>query len=353
MLDKETILVTGANGFIGGWIAETIYLQNDAKVRAGIRSWMGAARPGRFPMEIVLCDILNPQQIVKAMDGVSCVIHCAKGPTKESIIQGTQQVLDAALKQGVRRFVHLSTAEVYGNQNGDIDETTPLLKTGDPYGEAKIDAEKWCWEYNAKGLPVTVIRPSIVYGPFSKTWSVEIASKLQSGNWGIFKSHGDGICNLIYIADLVSAVLWAAHDERAAGHAFNVNGPEPPTWNQYFQRFNAALGLPELRVIEPAGASVRATIMEPIRTSAKFAKKHFEKPIKKVAASFGPARQMMKFVERSMKTAPRLTDFDLYNRKALYVAGKAQHVLGFTPRFDLDAGLKTTVCWLRQLGFVS
>jgi nucleoside-diphosphate-sugar epimerase len=350
--DKEAILVTGANGFIGGWLAETSYLSGGANVRAGIRSWAGAARPARFPMEIVLCDILDPQCVEKAMDGVSCVIHCAKGPTEASIIQGTHNVLEAALKQGVRRFVYLSTAEVYGSQNGEIDETIPLLKTGNPYGDAKIEAEKLCWEYHAKGLPVTVIRPPIVYGPFSKTWTTGIALKLQSGNWGMFKGHGDGICNLIYIADLVSAILSAARDERAVGQAFNLNGREAPTWNQYFQRFNAALGLPELKVIEPTSASLRAAIMEPVRTSAKFARDRFESPIKKVAASFGPAKHMMKYIERTMKTAPRLTDFNLYNRKALYLATKVQDMLGFKPRFDLDAGLKLSVHWLRQLGFV-
>jgi nucleoside-diphosphate-sugar epimerase len=351
--DKETILVTGVNGFIGGWLAETIYLRGDANVRAGIRSWAGAARPARFPMEIVVCDITNPQQMENAMDGVNCVIHCAKGGSKASIIQGTQNVLEAAQKQGVRRLVHLSTAEVYGSQNGTIDETMPLQKTGNPYGDAKIDAEKLCWEYHSRGLPVTVVRPSIVYGPFSKTWSVGIALKLQSGNWGVFRGHGDGTCNLIYIADLVTAILSASRDERAAGQAFNVTGPEVPTWNQYFQRFNAALGLPELNVIEPAGASVRATIMEPVRTSAKFARDHFESPIKKLAARFGPAKRMMKYVERTMKTAPRLTDFSLYNRKALYPATKAQDVFGFEPRFDLDAGLRLTVDWLKQIGYVS
>lgn len=353
MSNKETILVTGANGFIGGWLAETIYLRGNANVRAGIHSWAGAVRPARFPIEIVLCDILDRQQIERAMEGVSCMIHCAKGPSEASIIQGTQNVLEAALKQGVRRFVYMSTAEVYGGQKGEIDEATSLLKTGNPYGDSKIEAEKLCWQYLARGLPVTVIRPSIVYGPFSKTWSVGVALKLQSGNWGIFKGHGDGICNLIYITDLVSAILSAACDERAIGQAFNLNGPEAPTWNQYFQRFNAALGLPELQVIEPAGASLRAAIMEPIRTSAKFARDHFESPIKKVAARFGPAKHLMKYVESTMKTAPRLTDFSLYNRKALYLATKAQDVLDFRPRFDIDAGLKMTVDWLRQLGLVS
>jgi nucleoside-diphosphate-sugar epimerase len=353
MSNNETILVTGANGFIGGWLAESLYLSGEANVRAAIHSWSSAVRPARFPMTIVLCDIMDRQRVDKATTGVSCVIHCAKGPSAASIIQGTQNVLEAALRQGVRRFVYLSTAEVYGDQIGEIDEMTSVRKTENPYGDAKIEAEKLCWEYHARGLPVTVIRPSIVYGPFSKTWTVGIALKLKSGNWGIFKSHGDGLCNLIYITDLVSAIVAVTRDEHAVGQAFNLNGPEVLTWNQYFQRFNAALSLPELKVVEPGGASLRATIMEPVRSSAKFAKTHFERPIRKVAATFGPAKDLMKYVEATMKTTPRPSEFSLYNRKALYVDRKARDMLGWRPQLDLDSGLKLSVHWLRQLGFVS
>lgn len=352
MESKENILVTGASGFIGGWVAETLFLSGNTSVRAGIRDWASAARLARFPMEIVLCDILDKAQTAQALIGVTCVIHCAKG-ADGTIIDGTRNMLDSALRLGVKRFVHLSTAEVYGNPSGEIDEAVSYQYTGNPYADCKIEAEKLCWEYYQKGLPVTVIRPSIVYGPFSKTWTVDIALKLQSGNWGIFKGHGDGICNLIYIADLVSAILFAASKGRAVGEAFNLNGPEAPTWNEYFRRFNAALGLPELKVVEPGGASLRATIMGPVRTSAKFARDQFEGPIRKLAAGFRPAKHMMKYVETKMKTTPRLTDFSLYNRKALYLATKAQDVLGFKPKVYLDAGLKMTVHWLNQVGLVN
>jgi nucleoside-diphosphate-sugar epimerase len=301
-------------------------------------------------MEIVLCDILDPHQIRQAMGGVSCVIHCAKGPSKQSIVQGTRNMLAAALDQGVERFVYLSTAEVYGNPAGKIDEMLPCQKTGNLYGDAKMEAEETCWEYQAKGLPVTVIRPSIVYGPFSTTWTVEIARKLLSGNWGIFKGHGDGMCNLIYVSDLASAILMAAHDEHAIGEAFNLNGPDRLTWNQYFQRFNEALGLPELRAIEPEGARLRAALIEPVRTAAKFVRNHFEKPIKKVAASYRPAKQLMKYVEQTMKTSARLTDFGLFSRQAFYTASKVQELIGFKPRFDVEMGLQLTISWLRQVG---
>jgi nucleoside-diphosphate-sugar epimerase len=303
-------------------------------------------------MEIVLCDIMDAQQIDKAMDGVNCIIHCAKG-SDESIIEGTRNMAEVALRKGVRRFVHISTTEVYGSPSGKITEESPLVITSNPYGNAKIEAEKVCWEYYKKGLPVTIIRPPIVYGPFSSTWTVNIATKLMSGNWNIFKGNADGICNLIYISDLVSGILLAAEKEKAVGQAFILNGPEALTWNEYFKKFNDALGLPTLNEAEPSSARLRAQLMEPVRSAAKFARDHYEKPIKQLAASFRPASLLMKSVEKSLKTSPRAADFALYNRQALYVGDKARELLGFSPSYNLDSGLKLTVPWLEQLGFIN
>jgi len=349
---KETILVTGASGFIGGWLAETLHLSGSVTVRAGIRNWSRAARLARFPIEFVLCDVMDSAQIAAAINGVTCVVHCAKG-TEESTIEGTKNMLDAALKFGIKRFVHLSTAEIYGNPSGEIDETFPFQYTGNPYGDSKIEAEKLCWDYYKKGVPVSVIRPSIVYGPFSETWTVRFAQNLLSGNWGIFKGYGEGICNLVYISDLVSGIMLAARHESAIGEAFNMNGPEMVTWNQYFQRFNSALGLRDLRVFQPGSAKLRTMIMEPVRFSAKFVQAHFQGPLKSISQRFMPARKLMKSAEKTIKTTPRITELSLFNRDAVYLPTKAQQMLGYQPRFDLNKGLEMSVRWLTYVGLLS
>jgi nucleoside-diphosphate-sugar epimerase len=350
VVHKETVLVTGASGFIGGWLAETLYLSGSVSVRAGIRNWSRAARLARFPLEFALFDVMDRTQIAAAMDGVTCVIHCAKG-TKEITIDGTKNVLDAALRCGVKRFVHLSTAEIYGNPSGEIDETFPYEYTGNLYGDSKIEAEKVCWDYFKKGVPVTVIRPSIVYGPFSETWTVRFAQNLLSGNWGTFKGYGDGICNLVYIADLVSAIMLVARHESAIGEAFNLNGPERVTWNKYFQKFNSALGLPDLRVLQPVSTKLRTMIMDPVRSTAKFALAHFQGPLKSISQRFMAARKLMKSAENTLKTTPRLEELSLFNRNAVYLTSKAQQMLGYNPRFELDKGLEMSVRWLNYVGY--
>jgi nucleoside-diphosphate-sugar epimerase len=348
MSPRNLTLVTGAGGFVGGWVAETLFLKNEP-VRAGVHSWSGAARPARFRMDIVPCNIMSPAELDEAMQDVTCVIHCAKG-ADESIAQSTRNVLEAAYQHGVERFVHISTTAVFGEQSGRIDETFPCQGMQDSYADNKILAEDACWEYHKKGLPVVILRPPIVYGPFSKTFTVNLAYKLMAGNWGIFKGAADGICNLIYVTDLVNGILLASQSENAIGEAFILNGPELPTWNQYFECFNDALGLPPLKVYENQSFDFKIKLMEPIRNSVMFARDHFEWLIKLVAAKQRQARRTMKFVETRMKTMPRIHDLKLYRRDALYLHHKAHQMLGYQPAVDLGEGLHMSVQWLEQIG---
>lgn len=349
MASKNVILVTGSGGFIGGWIVETLCLNHSATVRAGIRSWSSAARLARFPVEMVICDVMDKQSIREALKGVDCVIHCVSGSI-EALVEGTKNMLDVALEQKVKRFVHISTTEVYGDPKGEIDETAPLKRVGSLYGDAKIDAENLCWESYQKGLPVTIVRPPIVYGPFSKDWTVGFAKKLESGNWGIYKNFGNGTCNLIYVSDLVSGILLAARDERAIGQAFNLTGPESITWNEYFQKFNNALKLPELKVIEPEKAKLRAAALEPVRSFGKFLLKHFNAPLRKMSQKYSQARALMQYTDKTLKTTPRGADLSLYNRDVRYLNTKARDMLGYQPAFNVDRGLDLSVKWLSNVG---
>jgi nucleoside-diphosphate-sugar epimerase len=355
-MSANTMLVTGASGFLGGRVVEMLHLSGFAAPRAGVRRWSGCARIARIPTEVVMCDIMQPDQIAQAIQGANLVAHCAYTDTEETIVEGTRNMLEAAYNQGVDRFVFISTAEVYGDKvSGDIDESMPAQPSGWVYPDSKIKAEQLCLDYHAKGLPVTILRPSIVYGPFSETWITNYALRLLSGNWGVIKKYGEGFCNLIYVDDLVYAIFEAARNPNAVGQVFNVNGPDKITWNDYFRAFNAALGLPDLREIDPTQQRLKSTVMDFTRSSAVYVKNQFGPQIGKVARIFmsfeqrEAMRQRMRRAKATVNTNPIRRDLDrLYSRQAYFVATKARDTMNFSPRFNAHAGLDLSIAWLKH-----
>ena len=348
------ILVTGGGGFVGSRFAEIIFLTRFAHARVGVKSWAGAARAARFGLDIVRCDVLAPRQVAEAMKGVKVVVHCAVGG-RQVIVDGTRNVLEAAARAGVARVIHLSTAEVYGPQvRGRIDETWPWTPTGSAYADAKIEAERLAWEHSSRGLPVTVFRPSIVYGPWSEQWTAALAQRLQSGRWRHYARYGDGTCNLVYVDDLVAVALKSIHEDKAVGQAFNVGGPDFLTWNEYFEQFNAAMGLPPLEVRSAPRAKVVSMMTEALSGAARVVLARHGEALMRIYERRGLAGAGMKRLKGWLNTNPSSTELEsLYSRNAIYDWSKAERLLGWRPAIDLDRGLRLSVAWLKYAGLLN
>ena len=341
--------MTGAGGFIGGRVVESLYFHPEYDPRAGIHTWKGSPRITRFPIEVVRTDIMDPASLARAMEGVDAVVHCAVG-SPDVTIEGTHNALKLALEKGVRRFVHLSTVEVYGNASGEIGELQPFGYTGNSYGDSKIEAEKLVWQFHEKGLPVVVLRPSIVYGPFSTYWTMRLVERIASGRWGILEGYGEGTCNLVYIDDVVRLIFAALHDERAVGEAFNANGPDALSWNDYFQLLAATLGRPPLKTIGRSGSRITSLVMDPIKAVARFMLAHYGDQVMSVYERYGWAKAIIKRAERSMKSTPGADELQLYMRKMRFSMDKARDCLGFEPNFTADSGVELTTRWIKHHG---
>lgn len=351
MPERRPVLITGAGGFLGGRIAEVLHLSGLGPVRAGVRRWASAARIGRFPMEIVKCDVTSATDVEAAVAGVRSIVHCAVGG-RNVTVDGTRLVLEAAQRHGVDRVVHISTIDVYGDATGDIDEMRPHEYTGRPYGDSKIDAEKLCFELAAKGLPVSVLRPSIIYGPFSDLWTVSFAQRLQQRPWLLPPEVSNGTCNLVYVDDVVAATVLALDHPAAVGQAFNVNGPDRPTWYQYFSALNDAMGLPPLNSGGVATARLVAAVMKPVRTTAKFALGKFKKQIMGLYQRSALAKKAMKSAEQAIRQSPSANEFRLYGKKLSLSTAKAEALIGYRPGFTMDDGLALSAAWLEHHGYV-
>jgi len=347
----ERVLITGAGGFIGGRLVEVMHAGRVAAVRAAVRRWSTAARVGRLPVDIVQCDIAQRTDVDRAMADVTSVVHCARG-SPELNATGTRNVLEASLAAGVRRVVHLSTIEVYGAADGEVDESWPLRATGSPYGDSKIEAEKLCIAYRARGLDVVVLRPAVVYGPFSGSWTIEFAQRFRSGAPFLPARYCEGTCNLVYVDDLVAAVLLALRSNGAAGEAFNVNGAECVTWNEYFEALNTAVGLPPLTRSGRVTAHLSARALLPVRKTAKLLLRHFEPQILAVYRRFAVARRFARGIEGAIRRTPTPEEFTLYGRRAFYPTTKAERILGYRPAFPMREGIALSAQWLRHHRFV-
>jgi predicted dehydrogenase/nucleoside-diphosphate-sugar epimerase len=349
----KRILVTGATGFVGGRIMEMLHLAggDDLKGVAAIRQWSSAARLGRMPVDIVMVNLLDKGQVDRALEGITHVIHCAKG-TYEATVEGTRNLLDAAQRKGVRHVIHMSTADVYGNATGIVDESFPLQYTGNAYNKMKIDAEKVCWEFVDKGLPITIFRPSIIYGPYSNSWCLRYASLMLSGEWGIFEKYGEGKCNLVYVDDLIKTILSSLDNNAAFGKAFNVNGPEIITWNEYFIRLNEALGLPPMKPIRSNQADMANMALKPVRIVGGVVKKHFLKPVKVIAENVFFLDMLMRRLEHQLKNKPVGDELKLYSKDVVYSNSNAEANLTYNTKTMSNAGISSSKEWLHYLEII-
>ncbi len=344
MNSTSRILVTGAAGFIGGWIVESLFLRN-TPVRAGIRQWSSAARIGRFPVEIVPCDVTNMDQVLKAVEGVDYVVHCAFGSSTVTV-QGTDNVLAASMRAGVKRVVHLSTIDVYGEAEGLLTEETPVRRTGSEYGDSKIEAEEICQRYARQGLPVVILRPSVVYGPYCKVWISKTAERLQSGLWTALQESQNGICNPVYVTDLVQAIMLGLESPHAANGTYNISGAETPSWNEFFETLSDALGISPPS--KDRSMHHRTRVTTPLRSLARFAMRHFGRPLTWIYQESMLARRILKSGESLLKNTPSGDEFAMLGRRARIDISKARASLGYEPRYSLKAGLAMSAQWLKH-----
>jgi nucleoside-diphosphate-sugar epimerase len=347
------ILVTGAGGFIGARLVEVLHCAGGWQVLAGVRRWSTAARVARFGVELAQCDIRNPGQVARALSGVTHLVHCAvTGEDRATIVDGTRVVMEGALEAGVGKVVHLSTVDVYGRPQGEVLEDRPYAVTGRVYGDSKIEAEQVVQGLAARGLPVTILRPTLVHGPFGATFTIAYAQRLQSSPWLVPASAAQGTCNLVYVDDLVGAIVAALGTRTAPGEAFNINGPDRPSWDEYFHALNRALGLPPLVYAEPAQARFAQKAMEPVRVVAKATLKRLKPQIMALYQRSELARRLMKAAESRVRNTPNANELQAFARQVSFSSAKAERLLGYRARFPMKDALPLTAAWLRAGGFV-
>ena len=224
-------LVTGATGFIGGHLAERL-LGEGRQVRVLCRPGSERKLPPALAARAQLAsgDLRDAASLTRAVAGVSRVFHCAAQVSdwgtladfEANNVQGTRALYRAALAAGVTRAVHFSSIAVFGTPSPPYfdDATPPPSVSHDGYSTTKQSAEAVALEAFVAGLPLTILRPAVVYGRRG-TWLEYPLEMIERGQFFLLAG-GVGSCHPCYIENLIDATLLAAEHPSALGQAFIV-----------------------------------------------------------------------------------------------------------------------------------
>lgn len=383
---RRKVLVTGASGFIGTRVAEVLQLDGQWEVRAVVHNPGNAARLARLPVEMVQADLRDKSHALALVRDCDAVVHCAIGTEwgrRREIfavtVGGTQNLLQAASRANVKRFVHLSTISVYGDElilTGTIEESCPLNPVrGSEYGESKLAAERAVTRAARRGLEAIILRPARVYGPFSRIF---IDRPLRAIACGGFRwlSNPDVPADMVYVDNVVAAILAAlsAPSSAARGEAYNVGEESAVTWREFYGYFAERFGLElpqdvfldrssRTRSVKWYSPAAWARGLREVVTSPEFkrlGRRVLDTPpigsLPSWAIQNFPAVE--KFARRLVgaddtppvyyRRAPvrQLTQVEMGSAGAVVSITKARRLLGYNPSVSLERGLDLTAQWV-------
>jgi dihydroflavonol-4-reductase len=324
------VLVTGATGFTGGHLARALAARGD-DVRAMVRDPAGAHDLEAAGVTLVAGDLARRESLAPAVEGADLVYNIAALYRQAGLPQHTYRtvnaravgwLVDAAADAGVSRVVHCSTVGVHGDiEHPPAGEDAPL-RPGDVYQATKVEGEAIAREAaGRRGVELVIVRPSGIYGPGDR----RLLKLFRGVARRRFVVLGDGkiFYHLTHIDDLVEGFHLAGTVPGAAGRTYILAGGEVRTLNDVVQTIAEEAGVAPPAVHLPvwpfwlAGAACEA-----------------------VCAPFGLEPPLYR----------RRVDF--FTKSRAFDIRRARAELGFAPSVDLRTGVRRTLAWYREAGWI-
>ncbi|MFA5073069.1 MAG: complex I NDUFA9 subunit family protein [Nitrospirota bacterium] len=226
------LLITGATGFVGRNLVRELQTQNQA-MRLLVRDPANVKLPATHAIEIIPGNILNTASLDRALNGVDRVVHLvgiiqeASGATFRSIhVEGTRNLLDAAKKAGVSHFFFMSALG-----------TRPSASSR--YHKTKWEAEELVRE---SGIPFTILRPSIIYGP-GDGFTTRLLEVMRISP--VLQVIGSGKTKVqpVFINDVITCISKTLTGDSFFNEVYEIGGPEQLTYEEVTRSLADIIGL--------------------------------------------------------------------------------------------------------------
>lgn len=316
-MNKMRILVTGGAGFLGINLIRSLLKNDHQIVSLDVADFNYPDVVGKI--KIIKGDIRNAMIVNQIMKDVDIVIHTAAAlplyspeEIRSTDIEGTRLLLHEAFINKVKKFIHISSTAVYGiPDHHPIYETDNLDGVG-PYGNAKIEAEKICFDYRKKGMCIPILRPKSFIGPERLGVFALFYDWAKDGKNFPMIGKGNNRYQLLDVEDLCEAIkLTLTLPDEIVNDTFNIGAKEFTTMKEDYQA-----------VLDFAG----------------FGKKIISLPEK-------PVIWTLKFLE-ALKLSPLYKwVYETASKDSFVSIEKAEKVLGFNPKFSNKDALIRNYKW--------
>ncbi|WP_017715770.1 NAD-dependent epimerase/dehydratase family protein [Kamptonema formosum] len=323
------VLVTGATGFVGSHLTETL-VKDGCDVRIMARQSSDTSLLEKLDVEIVRGDITDAGAVERAVTGCQQVYHLAAQMLKPGTsiklyftvnIEGTKNLVRAALKANVERLVYTSSAGVYG-----ILKNPPVTENSPPNPSSAYRESKWLGEevvrsgYQKEGLPVAIVRLPGVFGPGSL--SLLGLTKIIATKRFRMIGTGENHDHLGYVSDVVDGLRRCAQTKGIEGECYLIAGKEPVKVKELVEMIARELG------IENSFGSLPVAPYRAFNALGETVYKRFGFEL------------------------PRVHRYALFLADKILDLSKAEKELGYCPKVSVREGIKQTVQWYRQKGYV-
>jgi dTDP-glucose 4,6-dehydratase len=262
-LNKNKILVTGADGFIGSHLTEKL-VRCGYDVRAFVFynsfnswGWLDHSDPKiKKDLDIFAGDVRDPHGVKQAMKGCEVVFHLAAlisipysyhSPDSyiDTNIKGTLNILQAARELGISKIIHTSTSEVYGTARFvPITEDHPLQGQS-PYSASKIGADQMAESFfRSFGLPVATIRPFNTFGPRQSARAIipTVITQILSGKKKIMLGSTNPVRDFTFVEDTVNGFIKIAESDQSVGQVINIGSGTGISIKDLVKTINSIIG---------------------------------------------------------------------------------------------------------------